>query len=166
MLEHLEPLCSLYGISGNENRVRDYILSRIEGKCSVRTDNLGNIIAFLKGKKKTDKKVMIAAHMDEVGMMITHINEDGTLSFDTVGGINDDVIAGRQVMIYEKNIQGVVGSKAVHNMTEEERKTPLAVSSLYIDIGAENKEEAEKFISPGDCVTFMSGFTRLGGGKI
>ena len=87
MLEHLEPLCSLYGISGNENRVRDYILSRIEGKCSVRTDNLGNIIAFLKGKKKTDKKVMIAAHMDEVGMMITHINEDGTLSFDTVGGI-------------------------------------------------------------------------------
>ena len=97
MLEHLEPLCSLYGISGNENRVRDYILSRIEGKCSVRTDNLGNIIAFLKGKKKTDKKVMIAAHMDEVGMMITNINEDGTLSFDTVGGINDDVIAGRQV---------------------------------------------------------------------
>lgn len=166
MLEHLEPLCSLYGISGNENGVREYILSRIEGKCSAHTDNLGNIIAFLKGKKKTDKKVMIAAHMDEVGLMITHINEDGTLSFDTVGGINDDVIAGRQVMIYEKNIQGVAGSKAVHNMTEEERKKALSVSSLYIDIGAEDKKEAEKYISPGDCAAFISGFTRLGGGKV
>lgn len=163
---HLEKLSSLYGISGNEDSVRNYIISCIEGKCDCYTDNLGNLIAFKKGRKKTDKKLMIAAHMDEVGMMITHINSDGTLSFDTVGGINDDVIAGRQVMIYEKNIQGVVGSKAVHNMSSSEREEKISVSSLYIDIGASGKEEAEKMVSPGDNAAFMSGFTKLGGGKI
>lgn len=166
MLEHLEKLCSLYGISGNENSVRNYIISCIEGKCEYYTDNPGNIIAFRKGRKKSDKKLMIAAHMDEVGLMITHIGSDGTLSFDTVGGINDDVIAGRQVIIYEKNIQGVVGSKAIHNMSAAEREAKVSVSSLYIDIGADSKEEAEKLVSPGDNVSFMSGFTRLGGDRI
>jgi len=166
MREHLENLCSLYGISGNENRIRDYIINCIDGKCDYYTDNLGNVIAFKKGKKKSSVKLMIAAHMDEVGLIITHINSDGTLSFDTVGGINDDVIAGRQVMIYEKNIQGVVGSKAVHNMSSAEREAKISVSSLYIDIGADSKEEAEKLVSPGDNVSFMSGFTELGGGRI
>ncbi len=166
MLEHLEKLCSLYGISGNENSVRKYITECIDGKCDYHTDNLGNIIAFKKGKKQSSKKLMIAAHMDEVGMIVTYINQDGTLAFDTVGGINDEVIAGRQVMIYEKNIQGVVGSKAVHNMSASERESKISVSSLYIDIGAESREEAEKLVSPGDCVTFMSGFTELGGGRI
>lgn len=166
MLEHLESLCSLSGISGNENSIREYIINNIDGKCDYYTDNLGNLIAFQKGRKNTEKKLMIAAHMDEVGMMITHINDDGTLSFDTVGGINDDVIAGRQVMLYEKNIQGVVGSKAVHNMSSAERNAKVSVSSLYIDIGAESKEEAEKLVSPGDNAAFMSGFTVMGGEKI
>lgn len=166
MLEHLENLCSLNGISGNEKYIREYIIKNIAGKCEYYTDNLGNLIAFKKGRKTTDKKLMIAAHMDEVGMIITNINDDGTLSFDTVGGINDDVIAGRQVMIYEKNIQGVVGSKAVHNMSSSERNSKISVSSLCIDIGAETKEEAEKHISPGDNVAFMSGFTSMGGGRI
>ncbi len=166
MLEHLEKLCSLYGISGNENSVRNYITDFLEGKCEYHTDNLGNIIAFVKGRKSSSHKLMIAAHMDEVGLIITHIAADGTLSFDTVGGINDDVIAGRQVMIYEKNIQGVVGSKAVHNMSDSEREAAVSVSSLYIDIGADSREEAEKLVSVGDNAAFMSGFINMGGGKI
>ncbi|MBE6853646.1 MAG: M42 family metallopeptidase [Ruminococcus sp.] len=166
MLEHLEPLCSLYGISGNEKNVRDYIIENIEGKCSYYVDALGNIIAFKPGKKEKAKKIMIAAHMDEVGMIVTDVNSDGTLSFEAVGGVNSEVIAGRQVYIYEKNIQGVIGSKAVHNMSSSERDKKISAEDLCIDIGASDKEDAEKYISPGDCVTFMSGSTAMGDDSI
>lgn len=166
MLEHLKPLSSLYGISGNEDMVREYIIEKIKDKCEYYTDNLGNLIAFCKGRRSSERKLMIAAHMDEVGMIVTYINSDGTLSFDSVGGINDDVIAGRQVVIYNRSINGVIGSKAVHNMSAEERKQSISVSKLYIDIGTHSKEETEKLVSVGDCISFASQYTELGGGKI
>ena len=165
MLEHLKPLSSLYGISGNEDMVREYIIEKIKDKCEYYTDNLGNLIAFCKGRRSSERKLMIAAHMDEVGMIVTYINSDGTLSFDSVGGINDDVIAGRQVVIYNRSINGVIGSKAVHNMSAEERKQSISVSKLYIDIGTHSKEETEKLVSVGDCISFASQYTELGGAK-
>ncbi len=166
MLEHLKNLTQLYGISGNEDNIREYIISNIKGECAYHVDNLGNIIAFKKGMKSPKKKIMISAHMDEVGLIITHINPDGTLAFECVGGINDNVIAGRQVFLYNKGIYGVVGSKAVHNMTAAERKEKISVSKLYIDIGASDQKEAESMVSPGECVSFISGYTELGGGKV
>ena len=166
MLGHLKNLTQLYGICGNEDNIRKYIIQNIKGKCDYYVDNLGNIIAFKKGRKTPEKKIMIAAHMDEVGMIITHVNNDGTLGFECVGGINENVIPGRQVFLYNKELYGVVGSKAVHNMTSSERKQKISVSKLYIDIGSSDKKEAELTVSPGEPVSFISGYTELGGGKI
>ena len=166
MLDEIRKLCTLNGISGNEDRVREYIKSCLEGKCEYHSDALGNIIAFCKGRKNGGKKLMVAAHMDEVGLLVTYINDDGTLAFDAVGGINTDVIAGRQVYIYERNVTGVVGAKPVHHLSDAERKAPLDISALYIDIGAKSREEAEKLVSVGDCVAFESSFENLGGDRI
>ncbi len=162
MLEHLEKLCTLNGISGDEKEVRDYICSQIEGKCDYKIDNLGNIIAFKKGRKTPDKKLMIDAHMDEVGFIVTSIKSDGTLAFSTVGGIDTAVIIGRHVTIGSNKINGVIGSKAVHNLSANEKKSMPSVSKLYIDIGAESREDAEKYVKLGDSVCFDSEYIKFG----
>ncbi len=166
MIQLIEKISSLNGVSGNEDAVREFIISEIKDKCEYYVDNLGNIIAFKKGKKTPEKKLMIAAHMDEVGFIVTYINQDGTLSFDCVGGVNADASAGRQVVICRNNINGVIGSKAVHNMTDSERKDKIKFSKLFIDIGAKAKEEAEKYVSAGDIVAFADNFLKLGNKRI
>lgn len=160
MINLLKELCLINGISGNETLVREYIISRIKDYCEYRTDNLGNLICFCKGKSDSGKKLMICAHMDEVGFIVTHINDDGTLNFAEVGGIDTGVMLGRQVKIGD--IYGVIGSKAVHNLTKAEREKLPETSSMYIDIGADTREQAEKYIKLGDSVCFESEFTELG----
>ncbi|MCR4796341.1 MAG: M42 family peptidase [Ruminococcus sp.] len=166
MKEILKELCLTDGISGDEGAVRDLIISKIKDVCDYSIDNLGNLICFKKGKKKPKKKLMICAHMDEVGLMVTYIRSDGTLSFGTVGGIDPSVIIGRQVRIGQNRISGVVGSTAVHNLSKDEREKAPETDSLYIDIGAASKEEAEKYVSLGDNVYFDSEFTELGDHRI
>jgi endoglucanase len=166
MLEHLEKLCTLNGISGDENEVRNYICSQIEGKCEYHTDAPGNIIAFKKGKKTPTKKLLVDAHMDEVGFIITYIKSDGTLSFASVGGINESVVIGRHVKIGKNKINGVIGSKAVHNLSDDEKNTIPKFKSLYIDIGAENREDAQKYVRTGDSVCFDSEYIKFGDDKI
>lgn len=138
----LKELCEINGASGREENVREYILDKIRNKCSCTILPSGCIVAEYKGRKTPEKKFMISAHMDEVGLIITGINSDGTLAFNCVGGVEADAVIGRQVMT-ENGIYGSVGSKAVHNMTEDERKTPPKFDGLYIDIGAKDKAEAE-----------------------
>lgn len=162
MRELLKEMCLINGVSGDESAVRDYIISKIEGRCDYRVDNLGNLICFCKGRKSSDKKLMICAHMDEVGFIVTYIREDGTLSFGEVGGVDPSVVIGRQVTVGKSGISGVVGSTAVHNLSKEEREKPVEMNSLYIDIGAADKSEAEKYVSLGDCVYFDSEFVELG----
>lgn len=166
MKELLRELCMTDGISGDEGAVRDLIISKIKGICEYRVDNLGNLICFKKGKKRPGKKLMICAHMDEVGFMVTYIRSDGTLSFGNVGGVDPSVVIGRQVRVGKNRLNGVVGSTAVHNLSSEQREKAPKTDSLYIDIGAESKEEAEKYVSLGDCVYFDSEFTELGGSRI
>ncbi len=160
MKELLKELCLINGISGDESAVREYIITQIKDYCDYTVDNLGNLICFCKGKKKSDKKLMICAHMDEVGFIATYINDDGTLSFGEVGGIDTSVIIGRQVKIGD--ISGVIGSTAVHNLLKDERENPPKTDSLYIDIGADSKEEAEKYVHLGDSVCFDSEFLEMG----
>lgn len=162
MLETLEALCRLNGISGDENEVREFIISKIKDHCEYSVDPLGNVIAFKKGRNRSKNKVMVAAHMDEVGMIVTYINESGTLSISPVGGVEASVCIGRTVTVGSGNTNGVIGSKAVHNLSEEERKTPPEFSALYVDIGAESREEAEKYIKLGDSVCFRRDFSKLG----
>lgn len=164
MFEILRGLCLLNGASGDEARVREFIRSNIRADEAV-TDNLGNLIVFKKGRKTPKHKIMFAAHMDEVGFMITDINDDGFLSFDAVGGINPAVALGRE-MVLESGVPGVVGTKAIHQQSDDERKKMPAFGELYIDIGASSREEAEKFASRGSYAYFDADFFEFGDGFV
>ena len=165
MLETIKKLSLLDGVSGRENAVRDYIINEISAYAdSIETDPLGNLIVFKKGKNTPKNKVMLDAHMDEVGLMITYINSDGTLEFDRVGGIDKRVMLGKPVTVGENKIQGVIGVKATHMVPAAEKLN--MPSTMYIDIGADSKEEAEKVVSLGDYVCFNSEFVEFGDGLI
>lgn len=166
MFENLKELCLLCGTSGNEENVREYIISQIEGYCEYSVDPLGNIIAFKKGKNSAKNKVMLDAHMDEVGLIVTSVQSDGTLTIDAVGGIDPSVVIGRQVLVGEKGLTGVVGSKAVHKLSQAERDKKPEMSSLYVDFGAADKEDAMKYVRPGDIVYFRSEYVEFGNNMI
>ena len=161
MTELLKRLCTLDGISGDEGSVREFIISEIKDFCEWRTDNLGNIIAFKKGDKKPAKKILLDAHMDEVGLIITSITEKGFLNFTTVGGIETEALLFRAVKINDK-INGVISGKPIHLLSGDEGKKPPKTDSLYIDIGADSKQEAEKYLSVGDSAVICGGFTENG----
>lgn len=160
----LKALCALNGASGDEAAVRDYILSKISDCCDCQVDALGSIIAFKKGKKRPRNKVMLCAHMDEVGLIVTGITEDGYLRFAPVGGIDAGVVLDRKVQI--GNHFGVIGTKAVHLLSQEEKEKTPDFDSLYIDIGAQSKSEAEEWVQPGDYAYFCSDYTEFGDGYI
>lgn len=166
MTDMLRELCLLDGISGDEGAVRDHIISRIGDKAEVTVDDLGNVIAFVKGKSSPKNKVMVSAHMDEVGMIVTYINPDGTVRVSPVGGIDPRVVFGRRVRIGKAGIYGVAGGKAVHNLSAEERKKSVPFDKLVIDVGCDSKEETEKLVSLGDSVRFVSDFTEYGDGYV
>lgn len=164
MIEGLEEICTLNGSSGDERRVREYIKSRITAD-EVITDNVGNLLVFKKGRKTPKNKIMLAAHMDEVGFMITDISDDGFLSFGAVGGINSAVTLGRALRL-ESGALGVVGTKAIHQQSKEERKTMPSFEELYLDIGAGSKEEAEKLATRGSYAYFDTDFFEFGDGFV
>ncbi|MCD7727956.1 MAG: M42 family metallopeptidase [Ruminococcus sp.] len=166
MMRLLSELCLLNGISGDESRVREYIIRQIEGFCEYKVDNLGNIIAFKKGELTPGKRILVSAHMDEVGFIVNYINDDGNLKISSVGGIEATAALGKRVLVGESEISGVIGSVAVHNLSKEEREKSPSISALCVDIGAENKEEAEKFVNLGDSVCFEPDFQEIGNGKI
>ena len=166
MLNELKNLCLIDGISGDEEKVRDYIISKIKDKCEYKVDPMGNLLAFKKGRKTPKNKVMLSAHMDEVGFIVTYICDNGFIKFTNVGGVDPKVAVGRAVKIGENKISGVIGNKVVHLCSDDEEKTAPKLDKLYIDIGAENKEEAEKYVSIGDSVYFVSDFVEFGEDKI
>lgn len=157
-LELLKKLCTARGISGNENEVRDLIIEQIKPYASnIRVSPLGNIIAFKKGAKRPKIRLMLNAHMDEVGMIVTHITDEGLLKFEPVGGIDRRVLCGKAVTV-GKNISGVIGAKPIHLLDADEKEKSVSVKDLYIDIGAKDKETAERYVAPGDVVCFDSIF--------
>ena len=147
----LKELCMLNGTSGREHSVRDFIISKIPADCEYTVDRLGNIICEKKGRNRAKNKVMLYAHMDEVGFIITYITDDGMLKFSTVGGIDERVIFGRSVTL-QSGVHGVIGSKAFHQLSSEEREKVPPVDELYIDIGADSKKEAQKYVNLGDSI--------------
>lgn len=166
MLETLKTLCERNGTSGREENIRNYIIGRIQDKCEYQVDPLGNILVFKKGRNRPKNKVMLTAHMDEVGFIITYITDDGYLKFDCVGGIDEKVIVGRNVTVGEKQIPGVIGLKAVHLCDSDEREKAPKVRNLYIDIGADSRQQAEEYVEIGDVAYFMSVFEPIGESKI
>ena len=160
MLEILRELCTLDAVSGDEAAVRDYIINKIKNHCEYKIDPLGSIIAFKKGKKTPAKKVMLDAHMDEVGLIITYITDDGFLKFSAVGGIDTSVLMFRRVKV--NGINGVISGKPIHLISADERKKLPDPHTLYIDIGASSKEDALKLVSPGDRAVICGEYTDAG----
>lgn len=166
MLEMIKELCALPGISGRENAVRDYIIKKIEGYAEYSIDPLGNLLVFKKGKKPANKKVMLDAHMDEVGLIVTAITSEGYLHFTKVGGIDTRVILGRTVKVGDKAVNGVIGIKPVHLVDKSAEADVPKADELYIDIGASSREEAAEYVSLGDSAWFAGGFVEFGEGFV
>ncbi|MBQ3136139.1 MAG: M42 family metallopeptidase [Clostridia bacterium] len=166
MIDYLKELCLIDGISGREDKVREYIISKIKDKCEYNIDPMGNVIALKKGRNEAKKKVMLSAHMDEVGYIVTYICDNGFLKFTNVGGVDSKVTLGNIVTVGENGVKGVIGSKAIHLCHGDEETTAPKLDKLYIDIGAKDKEDAEKCIEIGDSVHFSSDFVSFGKNKI
>lgn len=167
MIETLKTLCGLSGVSSYEDQVREYIRRRVEPYAdSVRTDALGNLIVFKRGAKAAGNKLMLCAHMDEVGLMVKSVTDEGYLKFGCVGGIDRRVLLGKRVTVGEKAAPGVIGLKAIHLTTAEERKKVPKLTELYIDIGAKDREEALAQVELGDICTFVSDVTEFGNGML
>lgn len=162
MKELIKALCDERGISGDESRVRAAIEKRLEGFCELSVDALGNLTAVKSGKKP-NKKIVLFAHMDEVGMMVTKIGGDGLIKFSPIG-IDPRVLHGRRVRIGGGDIPGVIGAKVWHHLKASERDSELKADGLYIDIGAASREEAESVVALGDSITFDEPFREMGEG--
>ena len=114
MLEMIKELCALSGISGREGKIREYIISKLPESAEYSVDAMSNLIVFVKGKNTAKNKVMLAAHMDEVGMIATFIDDKGFIKFANVGGIDTAVQLGRRVKVGEKGLTGVIGVTPIH----------------------------------------------------
>lgn len=164
---YLKALTDLPGVSGNEARVREFIYENIRDFCDeIVTDSIGNLICHKRGKHPFAKKVMVCAHMDEVGLIVSQITDDGFLKFKCVGGIDPRVLVSKKVRIGKDGICGVIGAKAIHLQKKSERQQVPKVENLYIDIGAKDKEAAEAQVCIGDYCVFDSCFVSFGDGFI
>lgn len=167
MLNTVKTLCSLSGVSSFEDEVRAYLMNRTEPYASqIRVDAMGSLIIWKKGKKNTGNKLMLCAHMDEVGLMVRRITDEGYLKFDTVGGIDRRVLIGKQVYVGFQRVPGVIGLKAYHLVSAEEEKKIPKLDEFYIDIGAANKESAESLVSVGDFAVFDGEALEFGEGML
>lgn len=165
MIELMKKLCALPGPSGCEDAVRAFVLKRVKPFADeIWTDAIGNVMVFRKGRKALDRPVAVCAHMDEVGVIIKKITEDGMLKFGFVGGVDPRVVIGRPVRFGD--VPGVIGIKAVHLTTAAERRTMPKTKNLYIDIGATSRAAAEKLVSLGDYGVFDSAVVEFGDGLI
>lgn len=162
----LKKLCETNGVSGDEGKIREIILDEIkEYADDIVVDTIGNIIAYKKGAS-SDKKVMLSAHMDEVGFIISGITEKGYLQFKTVGGIDTRVLISKKVNIGDNKVKGIIGMKAIHLQKKTERESVPSIKDIFIDIGAASKAEAQKHVNIGDYVAFDTEYEELGNDKI
>lgn len=155
----LEKLSLAFGPSGCEDEVRKVISEELSQHVSEwKKDPLGNLVA-VKGNR--GPKVMLAAHMDECGLMVSSFDRSGLIRFRKVGGLDDRVLVSKHVLIGPKRVPGVIGAKAIHLQQPDEKTKPIPLSGLYIDIGAGSKEEAEKLVSLGDYAVFATQYAHL-----
>ena len=165
MLETVKTLCSLSGVSSAEGEVRDYILTRVMPHAdSISTDSAGNLIVFKKGAVTPPQKLLVCAHMDEVGLIVTGFRDDGSLRFGCVGGIDRRVLIGKRVFVGPERRLGVIGNKAIHLTSADERKKTPKVDDMYIDVGCRDEEDVKKVVSLGDICVFDDSIVEFGDG--
>ena len=165
LYEEVRALCELPGVSGREAPVRDHIVSRLPKDVHWETDAMGNLYVEKRGAKTPKNRLALFAHMDEVGLMITYITDDGFLKFDEIGGIDPAVLIGRTVEL-ESGAVGVIALKAIHLCDDKEAKKIPELRDLCIDIGASSKEEAEQHAPLGSYAVFRSKWVAFGDGIV
>lgn len=168
MLNHFEELCNLCAVSGDEGAVRDYVCRALEGNPTVswQIDPLGNLLVEKKGAQRAPHYLMVSAHMDEVGLIVTHVQDGGLLEIAAVGGVDASVVIGRQFLVGRQHIPGIVGTKPVHLLSKEQRSQLPTFDGLVLDIGASSAEEARKLAPEGTCAYFCPDFRTLGDGRV
>lgn len=159
----LKKLTEAFGISGFENEVRNIILEEIKAHCSeIQIDAMGNLIAHKKASanRKNAKTILLSAHMDEVGFIVTDITDEGYLKFATVGGIDSRILISKRVKV--NGNPGVIGIKPIHLTEKEERKKNISEKQLFVDIGAKTRKEAMQIVNKGDYFGFDSDYIEFG----
>jgi tetrahedral aminopeptidase len=169
LAENLKKLSIASGVAGREEEVRNLMVKLLKPLADdVVVDNLENVIAVKKGKKGLPK-VMLAAHMDEVGLMVKTISKEGFIQFAKMGGIDDRILLAQKVIVYTSKVAlpGIIGSKPPHIQKEEERKKIVTYDELFIDIGAESREDASALgVRVGDPIGFSVDYSRVGEDRV
>lgn len=167
MFERIKKYCNFAAPSGYEFLMHDMIKADIEPYAdSIETDGMGNLVAFKKGKRSPSAPIVVSAHMDEVGMMVSYITDDGRIYFSPVGGIDRRVLAGKRVIVGDKQIDGVIVSRQLHLLPPSERGKCDDSSEMYIDIGAGSSDEVLENISIGDRIAFIPNYAEFGDGFV
>lgn len=160
---HVKELTTLPGPSGVEDRVREYILAAARRTgAEVHVDRLGNVIAMKRGRAQNPATVMVCAHMDEVGFLVTKVDDGGMLKFSVTGGMDPRILLSQRVKIGPNAVPGVIGSMPIHLLKPDDIKKAVKIEDMAIDIGATGKEEALKLVKPGDWAVFDSGYVEFG----
>ncbi len=163
----LKEFTDVCAVSGNEGEMRALVKKTIEPFADeIIVDTIGNVIALKKGSNSSGRKIVLSAHMDEVGFIVSGITDDGFVKFKSVGGIDPRIMLAQHVLIGDDKVCGVIGIKAVHLQSADDRKRVLKENEMYIDIGATSKEDAEKRVKKGDYISFDSEYTALGGNVV
>ncbi|MCJ8290657.1 MAG: M42 family metallopeptidase [Crocinitomicaceae bacterium] len=157
----LSKICTTPGAPGFEQRVRELVIEQITPLVDeVEVDNMGNVYAIKRGTG--DKKVMIGAHMDEIGFIVTHIDDNGFIRFHTLGGFDPKTLTAQRVLIHgKKDIIGVMASKPIHVMTPDERNKVAKLKDYFIDTGL-SAEEVKEIVTIGDPITREREFIEMG----
>ncbi len=165
LIENLEKLSNACGVAGREQEVRELLIKMLKPYADeIVVDKLENVIAIKKGKKNSPK-IMIAAHMDEIGLMVKNITKEGFLQFTKMGGIDDRILLAQKVNVFTEKgkLPGIIGSKPPHIQKEEERKKIVTFDEMFIDIGAENRDDVKAMgVKVGDSVVFDVAFRSIG----
>jgi endoglucanase len=162
----LTRLSEAAGIPGQEGEVRGLIRSEVgEFADEIRVDPIGNLIVLKRGRRG-GRSVMVAAHMDEVGLMVVGFDSSGLLHFKTAGGVDPRVLVSKTVLVGRNKYPGVIGSKPVHLQKKDEMERTLEVNSLFIDIGAKDKDDAKKMVNIGEQAVFATKCEPIGEGFI
>ncbi len=159
----LKELSEAFGVSGAEDEVRQAIMCRIRDHADeVKIDALGNVLATRRGAGKVNLRVMVTAHMDEVGFMVVGHDSDGLLKFRAVGGVHPNVTPGTRVVVGPKKIPGVIGMSPIHLARDSNFGKVVEINALRVDIGVSNKDAAKRKAPLGTFMTFDTRFTELG----
>jgi endoglucanase len=163
--EILEKLSNACGVTGREEEVRSLMKNLLKPLVDeVKEDKLGNVIGVKKGKKNAPR-VMLAAHMDEIGLLVKTISKEGFIQFAKMGGIDDRILLAQNVIVYTEKepLHGIIGSKPPHIQKEDERKKVLSYDELFIDVGAGSQDEAKKMgVRIGNPIGFDMKFVKVG----